>query len=191
MARIAYPDDESLSAHMRDQFRGLEVLNVTRIMSHNEGVLAAVARLGSELLERGTLPPQLRELVILRVACLCGSAYERHQHQRVARSAGVNERKLAAVESGDMDVFGAEERLALRFAEQIVARGAADAATLEESREHFTNAQLVELCILTGFYTMIAAFLATFDVEIESEPTDYRPGTLGGRLHEPRAGTSD
>lgn len=191
MARIAYPDDESLSAHMRDQFRRLEVLNVTRMMSHNEGVLAAVARLGSELLERGTLPPQLRELVILRVACLCGSAYERHQHHRLANALGLDGDKLAAVESGDMALFGVEERLALCFAEQIVVRGAADAATFEESRQHFTNAQLVELCILTGFYTMIAAFLETFEVEIESAPTDYRPGTLGGRLHEPRAETSD
>lgn len=181
MARMPYPDEESLSPQLRDRFRQLGALNVTRMMGHHEEILAAVARLGAQLLH-GTLPATLRELVILRVASLCGSQYERHQHLPLARAAGVSEEKLEAMNGGGDGRLSTEEKLALLFAEQVHSCGAASDATFRQCREHFTEAQMVELCILTGFYKMIAGFLATFEVEIESEATDYRPGTLGLEL---------
>lgn len=170
MARVAYPQPETLSAKARDQLAQLGTLNITRMMSHHEGIMAAVARLGSELLVRGSLEPTLRELVILRIGQLCKSAYERHQHLSVARAVGVSESKLQALDSGDLGVFTAREELAIRVADEIHGLGGATEPTLRRCGAHFTQGQLVELCILAGYYVMLASFLASFDIEIEATP---------------------
>src|SRR5204863_7932345 len=48
---------------------------------------------------RSSVPPDLRELAILRVAVLNGAPFEFEAHLSVARKAGVSEEKLAAIES--------------------------------------------------------------------------------------------
>src|ERR1700693_1586296 len=48
---------------------------------------------------RSSLPPDLRELAILRVAVLNRAPFEFEAHLPLARTAGVTEEKLAAIES--------------------------------------------------------------------------------------------
>jgi alkylhydroperoxidase family enzyme len=182
VARIPYPDYAFLSPALRERFERASPLNVTHMMSHNEGVMAAVSRLGSELLVRGSLPPDLRELVIVRIGRLCRSAYEAHQHEAIARGLGVSDAKLHALAGEDRDGFSVEERLALRFVEELHAEGAVSEAAMRACSVYFSDAQLVELCIVAGFYIMIAGFLGSFDVEIETTARESLPGMLGRDL---------
>lgn len=170
MARIPYPDPASQTGEMRDRLARLGSLNVTRMMSHAEGVMTAYAKLGAQLLLRGTLDPVLREGVILRVGQLCGSDYEWYQHVSVARAIGMPEAMLEAIGQERFADLPAEHRLAIRFAEDIHGQGAVSAATFAEGQAVFSPAQLVELCILAGHYIMTAGFLRSFDIEAEDTP---------------------
>jgi alkylhydroperoxidase family enzyme len=60
--------------------------------------------------------------------------------------------------------------MALRFAEEIQRDGAASAATFSAAQAMFEPAELVELCLVAGFYILTAGFLKTFEIEIEDTP---------------------
>ena len=167
MARIAYPDPAGQSAEIRDRLTRIGSLNVTRMMSHAEGAMVAYSKLGTQLLLRGKLDPVVREIVILRIGQLCRSEYEWHQHVSVARAVGMSEETLQAVTEQAFGRLGPAERIAVAVAEEIKRDGGASAATIERAKTHFPPEQLVELCLVAGYYIMTAALLLSLAIEIE------------------------
>ena len=170
MAHIPYPDAKAQSPEILDRLKRLGSLNVTRMMSHAEGAMVSFSKLGASLLFKGALDPVLRELVILRVGQLCGSDYEWHQHVSVARAVGMDEETLQAMTDENFSALTAHQQCALRFAEEIKRDSGASAKTFAEAQEFFTPEQIVELCLVTGYYIMTAGFLLSFAIEIEDTP---------------------
>ncbi len=170
MARIAYPDPASQSAEVRDRLARIGSLNVTTMMSHAENLMLAYSRMGTSLLLKGVLDPVLREAVILRIGQLCRSDYEWHQHVSVARAVGMPESTLQAIENGDYAALEPRQQLALKVAEEIYRDNAASEATMAEAAAQFSPAELVELCMVAGYYMMTAGFLRSMAIEIEDTP---------------------
>ena len=170
MARIAYPEPASQSEEVVDRLRRTGALNVTRMMSHAEGPMMAYSRMGTQLLLKGKLDPVLREIVILRIGQLCGSAYEWHQHVSVARAVGMDEVTLQAITDLAFDRLSEAQQIAIIVAEEIKRDNGASATTLSAAGEHFSPEQLVELVLVAGYYIMTAGFLLSFDIEIEDGP---------------------
>lgn len=186
MARIAYPDPAAQPTEIVDRLKRIGALNVTRMMSHAENAMVAYSKLGTALLFKGKLDPVLREIVILRIGQLCGSDYEWHQHVSVARAVGMDAATLDAVTRQDFAALTVAQQLAVRFAEEIKRDSAASAATFDAAREHFSPEQLVELCLVAGYYIMTAGFLRSFDIEIEDTPPLGDSMVAGGRTAAPR-----
>jgi alkylhydroperoxidase family enzyme len=168
MARIPYPDRESLSPETRDTLGKLPPLNLFRMMAGGEGLLRAFVRLGNHLLSRSSLDPVLREIAILRVGVLSHARYEVFQHERIARGLGMTEGLLAAIRHGPDDpVFTDLQRLVMRFTDDVVANVRASDATFEPLRTQLSVQQLQELTVTIGYYMTASRFLETFDIDIE------------------------
>jgi alkylhydroperoxidase family enzyme len=173
MARLPYPDLNDLSAENRDLMASLPPLNVFRMMSGAGASFAPFMQFISAYLNDGVLPPELRELVILRVGHLCGSQYEIHQHERVSRTIGVSESRIQAVKGSiPNNVFSKAENAALLFTDEQVAQVKVSDATFRAAHEHLTDAQTVELTIVVGTYLMVCRFLETLEVELEETDID-------------------
>lgn len=170
MARVDYPREADQSEEIRDRLRRMGSLNVTRMMSHAEGAMLAYSKLGTQLLLRGKLDPILREIVVLRIGQLCHSDYEWHQHVSVARAVGMDDATLQAIAEQDFARLDEPQRIAVAIAEEIRRQGGASADTFARARKHFSVEQLVELCLVAGYYIMTAGFLLSFDIEIEDTP---------------------
>ena len=170
MARLPYPDPATQSQELRDRLERIGALNVTRMMSHSEGALQAYSRLGTFLLRKGKLDPVLREIVILRIGQLCGSAYEWYQHVSVARAVGMDEATLAAIEEQAFERLDPRQQLAVRIAEEIKRDHGASEAAMRAASGVFSPEELVELVLAAGFYIMTAGFLLSYDIEIEDTP---------------------
>jgi len=171
MARIAYPDPASQSHDVLDRLQRTGSLNVNRMMSHAEGPMLAYSRLGVQLLLRGKLDPILREVAVLRVGQLCGSAYEWHQHVGVARAVGMDEATLQAVSEKTFDRLTDVQQVAVTIAEEVKRDSGARADTIARARAHLTSEQLVELLLVVGYYIMTAGVLLSLDIEVEDGPT--------------------
>ena len=170
MARIPYPDPATQSAEVRDRLARIGSLNVTTLMSHAEIVMLAYSRMGTALLLKGVLDPVLREAVILRIGQLCRSDYEWHQHVSVARAVGMPEATLQAIADGDHARLDPRQQLALKVAEEIHQDNCASEYTMAEAVRQFSPAELVELCLVAGYYIMTAGFLRSMAIEIEDTP---------------------
>lgn len=170
MARIPYPDPSQQSSEIRDRLARIGSLNVTRMMSHAEDVMQAYSRLGTALLLKGALDPVLREAVILRIGQLCRSDYEWHQHASVARAVGMDQPTLDAIADRRFDQLDHKQQVALRVAEEIHKDNAASEATMGEAMTLFTPREIVELCLVSGYYIMTAGYLRSLEIEIEDTP---------------------
>ena len=170
MARIAYPDPARQSSEVRERLARIGSLNVTTMMSHAENLMLTYSKMGTALLLRGALDPVLREAVILRIGQLCRSDYEWHQHVSVARAVGMSDATLQAIEKGDYAALEPRQQLALKVAEEIHRDNSASEATMGEAATQFSPAELVELCMVAGYYIMTAGFLRSMAIEIEDTP---------------------
>src|SRR5918992_2486175 len=99
VAENDWPDDIRPALDRLAGERG-RPLNVFRTLANHPRLFLRWLGLGEQLLDHSTLPPRLRELVILRTATLAGSSYEWAHHTVIGRSAGLSEDEIARVREG-------------------------------------------------------------------------------------------
>ena len=170
MARVSYPRSDDLTPANRELMAQLPPLNVFRMMSGTGASFAPFMSFISAYLNDGILDQELRELVILRVGHLCGSAYEVHQHERVARTLGISEERIQAVkESIASPLFTTAENAALAFSEEQVANVKVSDATFAATQDHLSDPEIVELTLVANTYIMVCRFLETLEVDLEEQ----------------------
>jgi 4-carboxymuconolactone decarboxylase len=150
--------------------------NVSRMLATASGpVFHAVSAVGSALINGSALPPNIRELAILRVGYISKSRYETFQHEALARHVGMSEAEIAAIQAGDAKApaLTAAQSAALEFVEDIVANVRASERSLDGLRQHLSDAEVVDLIAVTGFYMLICRLLETTGVELDSDPIDW------------------
>lgn len=168
MARIPYSDLSKASPRFAEVLNVKHPLNIYRMLAHVGPVGEGFMTLGYSLLRQGVLDPALREIVILRVGEISRASYEVHQHTRIGRNSGLSDEKMAALKIGAAQgVFTEEERLAIRFADEMVANVKASDELFAAMTAQFSHAEVAELTVLVGYYMMVCRFLETFEVDIE------------------------
>lgn len=175
MPRIPLPELSSLSPEARAAI-GKTPANVSLLMAAaSEPVYQGLSQLGSALISGSHLPANLRELAILRVGYISGSAYEVFQHEALARYIGMSEAQIDAIRAGDSTspALDQAERDVMAFVEDIVANVGASDATLAAVRQHLDTSQLVDLIVVTGYYMTVCRLLETSGIEIEESPIDW------------------
>jgi alkylhydroperoxidase family enzyme len=118
-------------------------------------------RFAAGLMPRGELPRPDAELVILRVAVLCDSAYEWTQHERMAPRFGLDEAAVQRVREGaDAPGWSARQAAIIRAVDELHAtRTLSDASWDALRAAGLTDTQLIEFPLLTGHYEMLAMTL--------------------------------
>lgn len=176
MPRIPLPDVASLSPEVRGAI-GDKPANVSLLMAAaSPAVYRGLGALGSALLSGSRLPPNLRELAILRVGYLSGSAYEVFQHEALARHIGMSEAQIDAIRAGDRasPALGPIERDIMAFVEDIVANVRASDERLAAVMQHLDSSQIVDLIVVTGYYMTVCRLLETSGIELDESPIDWQ-----------------
>ena len=169
MARIDYVEPAQASERVNDLLDKLQHKNIFRMLGHSERHFETYVRMGNAIRFKGVLDPKLREIAITRTGILCDSEYEVVAHKRIARSVGVSDEKVDALEAGAAsDAFDDLEKAVLRFTDDMVRNDRPGDATFKPLAERLTPADLVELILAVGFYIMTSKFLRTFDVDLQT-----------------------
>ena len=109
---------------------------------------------------RSSLPPALREMVILRVAVLNRAPFEFDAHLPHAKAAGVRDEQLDALRAAQPGAtFTALERAVLALTDTMTRDVQVPDALFEPLREHFNARALVELVATVAAYNMVSRFL--------------------------------
>ncbi|MFD4369477.1 carboxymuconolactone decarboxylase family protein [Rhodococcus sp. NPDC058521] len=171
MAFIPLPDPAGMSDTQREVYERFPANLVRGMLCATLEVADAYERLAT-VFPKASLEPKLREMTILRVAAVSGSAYERMQHIDSAHSAGVTDAEVAALESGRYDELTNQEAAVLRFVDELIDTPKA-ATTRKAALQTLGDVNLATLTVLVGCYMMTARFVETLDIELDDAPTSW------------------
>jgi AhpD family alkylhydroperoxidase len=133
-------------------------------------------RFAGALMPGGLLPRIDSELVILRVAHITGCTYEWGHHERLAEVAGLGADQVQAVRDGpDGPGFSPRQRLLLRAVDELHADRTISDTVWAELRPELSDPELIELCMLTGHYEMLAMTLNALAVAPDAQPAGRPP----------------
>jgi alkylhydroperoxidase family enzyme len=169
MARIHLPTVAEMSAGQKEQYDRFPA-NLTRALVTTTACAPSFLTMGVAF-RVGQLGEKDRELVILRVAALSGSAYERMQHLPIARGVGWSDDDIARIERGAG--FDARSDTLLRFVDECVDRVKVTDATFAAARAFLSEGEIAEMVILIGHYMMTARFLETLEVDLDVAATPW------------------
>ena len=176
MARVALidPDDHpelaDLAARIRGR-RGGKLINVYRTLLHAPPLAESWfehinrVRWGTEIEGR------LREIVIIRLGHLVGSAYILRQHvPALAAGEGMSEAECDALRDWrPSGLFDDRERATLAYVDAMTLELSVSDETFEPLRPQFTDRQIVELTVMIGAYLSHSRVLQALEVDLETD----------------------
>jgi len=150
------------------------LLNSAPIASGWEKFLTAVRK-------HTTVPPALRELVILRIAVVNRAAFEFDEHVAPARAAGVSDAKIEAVQRWRIasrdgpaardDPFTEDDRLALELADAMTRDIEVPEALMERVAARFDARGVLEIVATVAAYNMVSRLLVALRIQHGSPPS--------------------
>jgi alkylhydroperoxidase family enzyme len=142
--------------------------NIFTTLCRHEELFRAWMRLGSYLLTRGVLDPRVRELLILRTACNCGSSYEWGQHVRISEAIGMSREQIMRIAHGSGAAgLSSEEEALLRAADELHEHASISEQTWQRLAAFNDERALIEITMLVGHYHMVAFALNSLEVELD------------------------
>jgi 4-carboxymuconolactone decarboxylase len=126
-------------------------------------------RFGSYIQRDSRLPPQMRELLILRTAWLAKSEYEWAHHVVFAHDAGLTEAEIASVALGPRARnWSDEQRALLQAADELRREAFISAAAWKTLTQHYDTATMIEIIYTVGGYAMTAMAINSLGIEVEA-----------------------
>jgi 4-carboxymuconolactone decarboxylase len=151
---------------------GARPLNVFTTLANHPRLFRRWRGLGEQLLDHSTLPPRVRELVILRTAALAGSSYEWAHHTVIGRSTGLGDDEIARIREGPAAVgWSDEDRVVLGAVDELHGGNDLSEPTWLALSARWNTQQLMDMVMTVGFYTMTAMSLNAFRVDIDPGAT--------------------
>lgn len=145
-------------------------LNIFRTLAYHPRLLKRFNALGGLFLVHGEIPARERELVVLRTAWRSGSEYEWGQHVVIGRRTGLTDEEITRLTRPDQENrWSAADTALLRFTDELLDTADVGPEAWQAQRERWSDAQLVELMMLVGFYRMVAGFLKTARIRQEDD----------------------
>lgn len=149
-------------------------INAMGVLAHHPELTAAYNQLIRHALYFSTISPRQRELLVLRVAHLRGSAYEWAQHVYQAGVAGLDADEIARVRAGPgADGWTPLEGALLSAADELAGTARIEDESYARLAEELDVQQLMDVVFTVGAYEVFAMFLRTFDVELDEDLVPY------------------
>jgi AhpD family alkylhydroperoxidase len=146
-----------------------------QVLLNSAPVAAGWERLLTAVRNETTIPPALRELVILRVAVLNRATFEFEAHVPHARRAGIPDAKMDAVRRWNAAAhdggatanvaFGDDERLMLELTDTMTRDIQVPDALMDRLRARFDARGVVEAIATVAAYNMVSRLLVALGIE--------------------------
>lgn len=127
------------------------------------------------LLYTGLLEPRYRELAILRVAWLRQAEYEWTQHVLISRGLGITDDEIRQVTcKPDPDYWGPTEAAVIQAVDELLSSACISDETWNRLQPRLGDKKLIELIHVIGNYDLLAMFMKSTGLELESGLDDIR-----------------
>jgi alkylhydroperoxidase family enzyme len=151
-----------------------------RTVANNPGVARVAFSQLMQLLENNRLDTRLRELMIMRIGRVTGSAYEWTQHWRVATTAGIPPEDVLAVRdwrSSDR-LSAADKAILAATDESLAGKSISDAAWAEVAKHVTDPGEQVEFIIAMGNWLMFSMLFRNLRIPLAEGIAVWPPDGL-------------
>lgn len=160
--------------------------NIFTTLARHRRLFRRWLRFAGALMPGGVLRRAETELLILRVAHNCRCEYEWAHHERLGARAGLDREEVERVREGpDAPGWADRQELLLRAADELHSERTISDSTWSKLRPHYSDRELIELCMLVGHYEMLAMTLNSLGVQPDRFETG-RPSRLARVLRRAR-----
>ena len=138
-------------------------------IAHNPAMLVALRNMGDTLRTSTLLEAREREVIVHRVSARADNAYEFGIHAKLlAGPLGLGEDWLRAIWSGTPeDLAEPSHRVLCQAVDELHDTTTVTDATWAALREHFDEAQIVEIIFMVGYYHLVSFAEMAFGCEPE------------------------
>jgi 4-carboxymuconolactone decarboxylase len=154
------------------------ILALFRVLAHNPELAQRATGWGAYLLGRkAMLSLRDREVVIDRVCARCGAQYEWGVHVAAfGEAAGFDAHQTAAIADldADMTALTPRDRLLVRMVDELHGTATVGDGLWQELAAHWSEAQLIELLMLAGWYHAISYVCNAARVPLEAWGARWR-----------------
>jgi alkylhydroperoxidase family enzyme len=153
-------------------------LNILLTLAHNDHLIGPFLQWAAALAVHGALERRDAELLALRAAWNCRSDFEWGHHVDYAEHFGLTRDEIDRVPVGaDAEGWKHHQAALLRAADELHGNSVISDATYADLTAAFNPAQLIEIVMTVGQYTMLSFVANTFEVAVEPglEPLPAQP----------------
>ena len=145
-------------------------LPILTVIARHPTLLGPFLEFTGTLATRGALSRRDSELLALRAAWSCRSAFEWGHHVHYARAAGISDAEIARVAEPEISPrWSAREAALLAAADELHARQRISDTTWAALARDFDEAQRVEIPFIVGQYTMLSMVAESLGVPVEPD----------------------
>ena len=175
--RVGAKPRVALPAESSEIFQGLESLEVSdgghvpnylRALAPMPAAVKAYAHLTKTILLGGTIEPEVKLAMGLRMAQMHDSPYVGAHMERLLRSTERGKALLATLKSGNVSTLSTADQLALTYAEELTqgVHGVSDSEFAKVSG-YFNDAQLVEMTMTVCFFNYFDRLSNALNLPVE------------------------
>jgi 4-carboxymuconolactone decarboxylase len=141
--------------------------NLLSTLVRHPKLTRAYLKFSTYLLYGSTLPPRIREQVILRVAHRRDCAYEWSHHVEMGKKVGLTAADIDSAQTGQSnDPF---DNALMRAVDELDEKAGISDQTWAALSQRLDEQQLMDLVFTIGNYTALAMALNTFGVEVDGD----------------------
>jgi 4-carboxymuconolactone decarboxylase len=178
-------DALSVIPHARDNVLGtwkdgspVPGANLLCTQLHHPALAKAFLTFNAHHFYASTLAAREREILILRIGWLLRAEYEFLAHVILGKRAGLTDAEIAGIQRGpDAPVWNPLDADLLRAVDELHKKARIADATYRRLSAHFDTRQLMDLVAIVGCYGMLAMYLNTFHVQLESSVAPLDPAS--------------
>ena len=183
MAEVITPRIKPIDVELKEPLRSkmakifpehLPSPNLYRSVARNESLFIDMIDMRfigpTGLMDRKSIPPRLRELLILRTCVLTHNDYEFNLHVRtISEQMGLTKAEIEDLNNERMDesIWPEDEASLISLTDELVQTTSISDAVFERAAEHYTDAELIEMVQLVGLYTTVAMMVSLIRPELD------------------------
>jgi alkylhydroperoxidase family enzyme len=143
-------------------------LNIFTTLIHHPKLMKRWQVFGSHVLNKSTLPPRDRELLILRIGWLCRCEYEFGQHVVIGKEAGLSDEEIERIARGP-DATGWEpfDATLLRAADELHGDAFLSDETWQALAQRYDTRQMIDVVFTVGQYNLVSMALNSLGVQLD------------------------
>ncbi|MER7674464.1 hypothetical protein ABTY61_39210 [Kitasatospora sp. NPDC096128] len=174
--RVTLTDVADMTPAQREVYEKFQS-NLTRALLLTKGSAGPHLALGGSFTV-GLLSLLDREVIVLRVAKLRDSEFERLLHYPLAVKAGLTDAEIEAIEEGRFEEMPPSRAALVRYVDDCMLEHKAGHDAFWGLREHYSQNEVAEVTHLAGHSAMTAMFLASLEIPLDQDIASW------GRLTE-------